>query len=59
MSYKPMGFCNLLSYLCCPRRFHQNNVLSGVDVEEVYRKVDEYESLYTESPRLADVPLST
>lgn len=52
-----MRICNLLAFLCCPRRYHKDNVLKNLDIEEIHMKVDEFEALYVESSRLVDVDL--
>lgn len=50
-----MGLCNLISYICCPRRYHRNNVL---DKEvEIKLKIDEFEEVYRESSRLVEISL--
>lgn len=53
-----MGVCNLLVYLCCPRRYHTNNVLGKIDIDEVILAVDEFEEVYKESSRLVDVEIN-
>ena len=55
--YLNMGLCNLLAFICCPRRYHRINVLSKVDVEEVKIMVDEFEEVYKEKSRLVDVEI--
>ena len=52
-----MGFCNFLAFLCCPRRYHINNVLKNKDRDEVTMLVDEFDALYLESSSLVDVSL--
>lgn len=53
-----MGFCNLLAFLCCPRRYHRINVLSKVDIEEVKIMVDEFEEMYKQKSTLVDIEVN-
>ncbi|CAM9533021.1 unnamed protein product [Pylaiella littoralis] len=53
-----MDFCNVIAFLCCPRRFHRNNVLKNVDLDEIQMNIDEFEALYMESSRLVDVHIN-
>ena len=53
-----MGFCNLLAFLCCPRRYHRINVLDKVNTDEVKIMVDEFEEVYKESSRLVDIEIN-
>lgn len=54
-----MGLCNFFSFICCPKRFHRNNVLNIDESEEVILDVDEFEQIYRESSRLVDVYLES
>ena len=53
-----MGLCNFISYICCPRRFHRNNVLDDEKNDaEIKLKIDEFEEVFRETSRLVEVSL--